>query len=525
MRWRLAGRGDTAIMEVELKLTLAERDTEALRRHPLLKAYALRQPQLQTMADIYFDTPGQDIRHSNAGLRVRQVGSDWIQTMKGGGSVEGGLHSRHEWESLVTGPQPDLAALRDLVDKNSVWASLLRTPAVEQGLAPIFKTSVQRMVWDLRLPQGDLVECVLDQGQLACGELFSPISELELELKSGDPVHLFDFALQLQEAIPMHIGTLSKAERGYALFAPQPVAAVKATPLKLTKRMTVEQVFQAIMVNCMTQVQANEAGVSGARDVESLHQMRVGLRRLRSALALFRGMLPVPQDLLDDIDWLSGQLGAARDWDVLAGSTLPVLRGLVGQAGATDLEPLLQAAQRHAATLHGTVAEALTSPRYTGLVLRFTRWVLSAGWREHMTLQEWNLLAEPLRKFAGATLTQDQRRLHKRGRRLHNATPQARHRVRIAAKKARYALEFFRSLYTPQQVRSYLTALSDLQDGLGWMNDVAVADRLLVALQDGEPALAAATGYARGYLACRGERDAQQLQRCWKRFAKLKQPA
>ena len=517
------------MMEVELKLSLDERHADALRRHPLLKAYATRQPYEQEMADIYFDTPGQDLRQHRAGLRVRQVGAQWIQTMKGGGSVEGGLHRRHEWESAVDGPQPELGALRELVGKHGPYADLLASAVVDHGLAPIFQTHVQRMVWDLVLPHGDSVECVLDQGHVDCGELQVPISELELELKSGNPVHLFDFALELQRLIPMHIGTLSKAERGYALFAPQPVQAVKASALALSKRMSLEQVFQAIMVNCMTQVQANEAGVTGAQDIECLHQMRVGLRRLRSAFDLYRGLLPVPPELLDDIDWLSAQLGPARDWDVLAGATLPCLAQLLpalqSETAATGLDPLAPAARQRAMAAHAVAAQALQSSRYTALVLRFTRWVQGAGWREHMTLQEWNRLTAPLRQFASATLERDQRRLHKRGRRLRLADPATRHRVRIAAKKARYALEFFASLYKPRKVRTYLAALSELQDGLGWLNDLAVADRLLLELQGEADGVAASAAYARGFLACHLQHAPKQMQRSWNRFALLKLPS
>lgn len=509
-------------MEVELKLLVTSQDAEALRQHPLLKGYATSKPHEQKISDTYFDTPDLLIRRCNAGLRVRRVGNDWVQTLKGGGSVNGGLHSRHEWESQVAGPAPDLAVLRDVVDHKAVWGRMLCSRVVEDQLLPIFTTQVKRMVWELRLPQGDEVECVLDQGNLERDDKKIPISEIELELKSGDPTHLFDFALALQQDIPMQIGNLSKADRGYALFAPQPPAAVNATLLKLSKCMTIEQVFQAIAVNCMSQIQANEAGVVQEHDVESLHQMRVGLRRLGSALGLFKGVLQLPEDLQQELDWLATQLGAARDWDVLAGSTLPAVAEAVPDE--TRLAEVKLAALGKAHKKHEAASNAVSSPRYTRLILCFTRCVQGCGWRDAMSPQDQNRLTARVTKFARNTLVHDQRRLLKRGRKLRRASPIARHRVRIAAKKTRYATEFFQSLYPSKRVRPYVEALSTLQDELGWLNDAAVADRLLKELQDGHAHLEGSAGFIRGYLASRVKNDDKKIRKLWKKFAPMKLP-
>ncbi len=103
-------------METELKLLIDPSDTEALRKHPLFKRYASDPPQEQTLSGIYFDTPNYDLRRADAGLRVRQVGRDWVQTLKVGGQAVGGLHQRHGWETKVKRPHPrpgDLAQTDD----------------------------------------------------------------------------------------------------------------------------------------------------------------------------------------------------------------------------------------------------------------------------------------------------------------------------------------------------------------------------------------------------------------------------
>lgn len=507
-------------MEIELKLLVNAKAAEALRRHPLLKKYASVKPHEQKMSDVYFDTPDMHIRRSDAGLRVRRVNSNWVQTLKGGSSVDGGLHSRHEWETQVTSPAPDLAELRDMVGHKSAWDSLLHCAEVEDHLVPIFTTDVKRWVWELRLPHGDQVECVLDLGTIECNLQHAPISELELELKLGDPIHLFDFALTLLQDIPMQIGSLTKADRGYALYAPLPPAAVKAAPLKLSKRATIEQAFQAIVGNCMMQIQANARSVAQKNDAETLHQMRVGLRRLRSAFSLFNDMLQAPAELLQELDWLATKLGAARDWDVLTASTLP----MIDEAMPDEIRiaEVTLAASVISQEKHKAVATAINSPRYTRLILRFTRWSLGCGWRDAMRPQEQTILTTSVTKFSRIALRSTERRLQKRGRKLQQSSEKVRHRVRVAVKETRYTLDFFQSLYRSKRVQPLVEKLSTLQDALGWLNDAAVADRLLKELQDGRADLDYSAGFIRGYLIARIENDDKKIRKLWSELPPMK---
>jgi inorganic triphosphatase YgiF len=192
-------------MEIELKLLVRPQDAAALRDHPLLQKYAAGPARELPMSDTYFDTPRQQLKEAGAGLRVRRVGDEYIQTLKAGGDASGGLHRRYEWESTVAGPEPDLASLRALVDRKAPWSKVLRSNGIESNLAPIFQTKIVRTLWDLRLPDGDRVELALDTGQLECGDEAVPVSEVELELMSGNAIHLFDFALALQEKIPSSV--------------------------------------------------------------------------------------------------------------------------------------------------------------------------------------------------------------------------------------------------------------------------------------------------------------------------------
>jgi len=525
-------------MEIELKLSLAPQDAPRLRAHPLL-AQSAQGPLVLQMHDIYVDTPDLQLCRHQAGLRVRQVDGRWVQTLKAGGTVSSGLHSRHEWEGEVPGPQPDLAALDAAIGRKQPIRALLRQDAMRDALQPVFTTRIERTVWQLRTPQGDEIECVLDQGIIesgadgADGAIRSvAVSEIELELKQGQAASLFDVALALLQEVPLQLGHMSKAERGYRLVAQQPLRAVKAQPLVLDAAMSVEQAFLAIAGNCLEQVSGNQDGVAAGADVESVHQMRVGLRRLRSALGMFKSLLALPDALKSELDWLGGALGEARDWDVLAGSTLAQLDG----EAQADAAALAQAAHAQARLKHVEAAQAVTSVRCTACMLGLQRWLQARAWRDSCSVRQARRLDAPVSPFAQATVRKDQRRLMKRGKCLLHASPQQRHQVRIEAKKTRYATEFFASLFAARTVQPYVGRLSALQDELGWLNDVQVADRLLQQLPDvqadqadqfAQDGLRLHAAFIRGYLAARAQAQGTdgRMHKAWRRFKAARLPA
>ena len=523
-------------MEIELKLQLAPQDAPRLRAHPLLAQYAQTTqaaPQVLQMHDMYVDTPDLQLCRHQAGLRVRQVDGRWVQTLKAGGSVSGGLHSRHEWEGEVAGQSVELDALDAAIGRKQPIRALLRQDGIRDALQPVFTTRIERTVWQLRTPQGDLIECVLDQGVIEHGEAGAarsvPVSEIELELKQGQAASLFDVALALLQDVPLQLGHMSKAERGYRLAASQPLRAVKAQPLALDAGMSVQQAFIGICGNCLEQVGANQDGVAAGEEVESVHQMRVGLRRFRSALGMFKSLLALPDALKGELDWLAGVLGEARDWDVLAGSTLAQVDG----AAQAEAAALSEAAQGQARLRHAQAAQAITSARYTACMLGLQRWLQARAWRDSCSTGQLRRLDARISPFARASLRKNQRRLLQRGKHLLQAMPQQRHRVRIAAKKTRYATEFFAALFAARAVRAYVGRLSALQDELGWLNDVQVAGRLLQQLPEAQAelpeqdALRLHAAFIRGYLAAQAQSQGREgrMHQAWRRFKAARLPA
>lgn len=509
-------------METELKLLIAPADVAAFRRLALLKQWATARPATRLLRNTHFDTPDLLLKNHGMALRVRRVGRGAIQTLKADDQVASGLHQRQEWETRVAGLQPDLAPLLALVGAGSIWEKVLCAPGLAQDLAPIFDGEIRRTTWMLRLPQGAVVELVLDQGELRHGDAREPISEVELELKAGDAGVLFKLALQLQEQLPLRIGNLSKAARGYALQTPMVVVAVKARPVALDAAMTVEHGFRVIAGNCLAQMQDNEAGVLRGSDPEAIHQMRVGMRRLRSALRLFAPWIPFPLALQQELAWLGAELGVARDADVLADSSLAKVIEACPQAAG--LLPLRQAASALAGQRRQQAAMAVASVRYSRLMLGLVGWLQASAWHESLDDPARAALGCPLPKRATQILLGRHNKLLKRGKHLAHGTAEQRHELRIAAKKARYAAEFFLSLHSARRTKRYIQCLARLLDALGGLNDAAVADRLLREIEGSHPELVASASFARGYLCAAATHSLPGLAKLWRRQRAMAPP-
>jgi len=285
--------------------------------------------------------------------------------------------------------------------------------------------------------------------------------------------------------------------------APEPIRPVKAEPVRLRARMTLEEAFQRIGINCVRQIEANLPGVLH-KNAESLHQMRVGLRRLRALLDMFEELAAPPVALHASIEWLAAELGPARDWDVLADSTLERVHGIAPVA-------LRQAAHERANAHHAQILYVLREPRFAELMGQLNDWLGQRRWRPEDGLAKNSPLAERAWEGALPLLRKAEKRLTKRIDGLDQGDAPGRHRVRIAAKKARYAAEFFRDLLPARRVKRYVSHLEQLQDRLGLLNDLAVADHLLEELKGGNSQVAKQAAYVRGYIAATGQASVRGL--------------
>ena len=265
--------------------------------------------------------------------------------------------------------------------------------------------------------------------------------------------------------------------------------------------MTLEDAFQCIGLNCLEQMEANVPGVL-TQSVESLHQMRVGLRRLRAALDMFSKLAPLPGDMRKGVDWLAGELGATRDWDVLVTSTLAKMT-------VADSAELRKLAAAKAHELHKVLLISLSDPRYTQLLLQLNGWFHGRHWRNRVNFMKHSPLATRISQSMNPLLRKAQKRMIRRIKAADKSDPVALHGIRIAAKKARYAAEFFSDVLPKRAVKQYISGLSQLQDRLGNLNDLEVAKRLLIEIEGA--AQPGAAVFALGYLSCELHASIQDL--------------
>ena len=456
-------------METELKLLLAPQALRRLRRDAQVKALQQGRASTRRVRSVYYDTPEQTLRRAGLALRLRSDGGRWLQTLKTEGQASAGLHVREEWEWPLPGSALNFALLA-----TTQAAKLFRSPRLRAGLRPAFTTEFERTSLRLGFADGSLAELCLDSGTIRAGRRASAISEIELELLAGSSARLYEFAQQLVLRVPLRLGHASKAERGYALAQQEPARPTKAAHFDLGHVASVAGAFCAIARNCMAHLQANEAGFLQGKDPEYLHQMRVAVRRLRACFSLFRPVLPqaVFAPLLAELERQGAALGAARDWDVFLYETLRALRAHCADDSA------IAAFERRCARLRRahlrTAQEVVASAAWQGLWLELGRSLAEGAWAEGQ-----DALALPAGGFAADMLQRRAAALSKRGKQMHELDVTGRHRLRIAAKKMRYAAEFFEALYPKKQVRPYVHALAQVQQVLGGLNDAATVLRLL----------------------------------------------
>jgi CHAD domain-containing protein len=316
----------------------------------------------------------------------------------------------------------------------------------------------------------------------------------------------------------------SNAERGYALARGKAEAPVKARPAVLDREMSVNDAFKAVMWATLAHLQANEPGMLAGRDPEYLHQMRVALRRIRSAFGVFAALFPGPaiSPVRNELKWLAGNLGPARDWDVFVTETLPPIEAEFGaRGGLKDFIARCEVLRRAA---NARARRAARSARYRHLILRLSAWLSAESWLAQADPAERAALEDPIAEFASAVIERRYDRVRNKGRKLGALSPAALHRLRIAIKKFRYATDFFAGLYEEKSARNALNRLARLQDILGTMNDAATAANLMAHGFDGAAGRRAleAKGILLGWSSGRAATLKRGLMSAWKEFRAAK---
>lgn len=340
--------------EIELKFAIDEptaRQLWARARKLHLTAGGRRTRMLRS---IYLDTPEHALKSAGISLRLRRDGRRWTQTVKTGAALHGGLSQAGELETPAPGGRPRLQAIPD---------QALRDEIVRQvngsALETVCETVITRTAGELALGDGTRAELAVDDGEIRANGRAAAWREAEIELIEGRASGLFDMAQALFPEGGLTFSRLSKAARGYLLAETgeidPPVAPRNAELVALDPSQTAEHAARDVVRECFDQVAANVVAVQKLDDPEGPHQLRVALRRLRSALSLFSPVLQSPEltRLSHEARWLGQEVGRLRDLDVVANDIvrreadthpeepgLPVLADTLGQEASARRQHL-----------------------------------------------------------------------------------------------------------------------------------------------------------------------------------------
>jgi inorganic triphosphatase YgiF len=466
--------------EIELKLWLPNPDPSALaKRLARTPVLARRKPSQQLLNNIYFDTPDQQLRQQQTALRLRCVdngaGTKWLQTLKTGASATSALSRRGEWETPVAGARLERSAL-----EATPWPEMDPDDRLFASLVPCFATVFQRTLWLVRRRDGGVVEVALDVGYLEADGRRAPICELELELKAGQPAALFDVARDIAATVAVLPASQSKAERGFLLAQGDLHQPLGAQPPGLSAKLPAVVLAHLVLREMFTQLTTNLNALRTSDDPELAHQARVGWRRFKSGLQLFRKILAdTPPPSREALRPLLSCLSELRNLDVALTETLPPLAAAyaMGDGQRTQAwQAMMQALAQTTEIQRKAVRYALQEPTVGACLLAITQWLESLP----ATAKNAHVHKVALRHWA-------KRRVLRWNAQLADAqqnanTPEGLHRIRILAKRLRYGTQALRDLLPSQLAKQCARQATGLQTSIGATRDLSQAALLVAQL-------------------------------------------
>lgn len=461
-------------IETELKMKLlAPEDWQQLAEAEWLPVTgSVSAVQHEFLESQYYDTPSGQLQKTQMAYRIRLEDGRWLATVKAGGSSAGGLHRREEYTAVLIEQEPSVAAF-------------LTTPAGErlqsaigsESLEEIFATRFSRYKRDITTEDGSCIEMAVDLGEIVSGSQTELISEVELELKSGNPSAVLALGSELANAFPLRVEPRSKYSRGLQLAGLQDENEINskpaAYPLQGTEpaRSVMPQFLTVLLIEGLN---AEEVFLQKIQEPERLHRQRIQLRRLRAALSFAKPLLPT--DAYERYQAELFKLGAAsghlRQLDVTAQSWQEALDSeLIMFTGRPWLTDVLSDERQAAAELF---ADPLRKGATTALYLGLWAWLANVM---ETAASATETHEKPLRAFIDSRVCDWLDELLKTGESLDWTDPVALHALRIRGKKLRYMLEALSDQIG--NAEKLLDRLKKLQYGLGFMRDVQATALLL----------------------------------------------
>ncbi|MBN7763637.1 CHAD domain-containing protein [Nitratireductor aquibiodomus] len=464
--------------EVELKLLLDRQQVPAvLARIEELPSQACTKHASRLLRSIYFDTAARDLRKNGISLRLRRDGKRWLQTVKLNGTIAGGLSKVSEFERPVPSGQVSIDAIEDADVRER-----LRKLISDRPLKTIAETHINRTQIDLSLDDGAKAELAVDSGAIKAAGRSENLHELEIELVEGAPADLYRTARMILPKGSVRFSRFSKAARS-VLLAEQGHIEPPATPRRaemvpLKPGYATGEAARAMLHECLSQITANIEAVRQCDDPEGPHQLRIGLRRLRSALALFAHEIASPEEaapgLSEEARWLGREVGRLRDLDVVLNDIARPYFALDGHAHGAA--PVLGTLERHAKEIRNDLRQILCGERVGDFLLSLSEFIETASWKDdHRKKRERHRLTD----FAGKTLDRRWAHVLTKAKGIERFDQEQKHALRKELKKLRYTIEFLGPLFPKRDVKRVTERLKTLQTVFGSLNDATVVEAVL----------------------------------------------
>jgi inorganic triphosphatase YgiF len=427
--------------------------------------------------NIYYDTPDQQLRKLRVALRLRRIGDpakpQWLQTLKSAAGDVSALSRRGEWESPVASAHLSLTAL-----EHTPWKDFDVEGSLFPALVPCFETVFERTIWLVRKRDGSVVEVAFDLGYIEAGGQRAPICELELELKAGRTAALFDLAQEIARSIAVLPANVSKAQRGFVIMQDELNRPHFARSNRQINGLALQLVAQNVLRDMFVQFTNNLDSVRLSNDPEVVHQARVGWRRFKSGVHLFKKLVPTPPPL-DGMRTLVANLGELRNLEVALTETLPALADayvMGDEQRALSWHAMLDALKHETDLQRETVRSALQLTKVGASLLAIAQW-----------LEQLSEIDEVPPVHKGSSRHWAERQILRLNKQMDKARTECEtfdqwHQVRILAKRLRYSSEAMQELLPRKLARDYTSSAAAIQSSIGAKRDIAQASALVTKL-------------------------------------------
>ena len=466
------------MLEIELKFLIDP--SAGCRLVSKLKKLKISHSRFLTrnMRSIYYDTPQRSLYKMGLVIRLRNDGGRWIQCVKARSRLAGGLSRVEEFECELPDGKLDLELIPDPAARANVQGINDEVP-----LLAVCETIMQRSSSKLVLDDGTFAELAIDNGKIAAGDRSADLSELEIELIEGDVCALYELAQQLLRGTAVRFSRMSKADRGYLLadrgdieldHVPRTSQSVCIHPGQ-----TIEEATRSILRECFDQIATNFEMLAGSDDPEGPHQLRIGLRRLRSALTVLSSVVDTSRTrrLAGEARWLGRKVGILRDLDVAIHDIVDFETSV--HPGEASFSTLRKALVSRAVVARKKTRKVLRNKRAQAFLFDLARFVEADEWQSISDGGQALALSAPVQDLAVVALDKRWKAVRKHARDIENLDVEHRHELRKELKQLRYAVEFLAPLYPRERVTAFVRRLKTLQTVFGDLNDAVMAHNLL----------------------------------------------